>query len=80
MPDLHLQFFVEVDASEVGFGAILSQQSPKDNRIHPCAFFSHRLTPAEHNYDVGNRELLAVKEALEEWRHWWEGAELPFQL
>ena len=30
------------------------------------------------NYDVGNRELLAVRAALEEWRHWLEGAEHPF--
>ena len=29
---------------------------------------------AEHNYNVGNRELLAVKWALEGWRHWLEGA------
>ena len=28
--------------------------------------------------DVGNRKLLAVKLALEEWRHWLEGAEHPF--
>ncbi|KAK3517182.1 hypothetical protein QTP70_000778 [Hemibagrus guttatus] len=30
------------------------------------------------NYDIGNRELLAVKLALEEWRHWLEGAKHPF--
>ncbi|KAI3377400.1 hypothetical protein L3Q82_008590 [Scortum barcoo] len=28
--------------------------------------------------NVGNKELLAVKVALEEWRHWLEGAEQPF--
>jgi len=28
------------------------------------------LSPAERNYDVGNRELLPLKLALEEWRHW----------
>jgi hypothetical protein len=39
---------------------------------------SHRLIPAEGNYDVGNRELLAVKMVLEEWRHRLEGAEHPF--
>ncbi len=44
-PDPSRQFVVEVDASEVGVGAILSQRSPSDNKIHPCAFFSHRLTP-----------------------------------
>ncbi|KAL3983525.1 myosin XVIII [Sarotherodon galilaeus] len=32
----------------------------------------------QRNYDIGDRELLAVKLALEEWRHWLEGAEQPF--
>ncbi|KAI2664272.1 Transposon Tf2-9 polyprotein [Labeo rohita] len=77
-PDTTHQFIVEVDASNVGVGAVLSQRSPLDNRIHPCAFFSHRLSPAERYYDVGNRELLAIRLALCEWRHWLEGAALPF--
>ncbi|KAF7641247.1 hypothetical protein LDENG_00287690, partial [Lucifuga dentata] len=72
-PDPTCQFIVEVDASEIGVGAVLSQRSPVDQKLHPCAFFSHRLTTAESNYDMGNRELLAVKLALEEWRHWLEG-------
>lgn len=76
-PDSSKQFTVEVDASEVGVGAILSQRS-SDNKLHPCAVFSHRLSPAERNYDVGNRELLAIRLALGEWRHWLEGASLPF--
>ncbi|KAI3368531.1 hypothetical protein L3Q82_025536, partial [Scortum barcoo] len=54
------------------------KRSATDNRIHPCAFLSRKLTPAERNYDVGNKELLAVKVVLEEWRHWLEGAEQPF--
>ncbi len=62
----------------MGVGAVLSQRSSSDERIHPCAFFSHRLTPTERNYDIGNRELLAVKLALEEWRHWLDGAGFPF--
>lgn len=78
LPDTKRQFIVEVDASEVGVGAVLSQRSPIDNKVHPCAFLSRKLSPAERNYDVGNRELLAVKAALEEWRHWLEGAEVPF--
>ena len=77
-PDPSRQFIVEVDASDVGVGAVLSQRSSEDHRIHPCAFFSYKLDPAERNYDIGNRELLAVKLALEEWRHWLEGAEQPF--
>ncbi|KAL0198466.1 hypothetical protein M9458_007006, partial [Cirrhinus mrigala] len=77
-PDPTRQFVVEVDASEVGVGAVLSQRSPSDNKMHPCAFFSHRMSSSERNYDIGNRELLAVKLALEEWRHWLEGLGVPF--
>lgn len=36
------------------------------------------LSPVEQNYDVGNRELLAVVLALQEWRDWFEGAQHPF--
>lgn len=78
MPDSERQFVVEVDASDVGVGTVLSQRSGTDHKLHPCAFFSRRLSPAERNYDIGNRELLAVKMALEEWRHWLEGAKDPF--
>ena len=79
-PDPERQFIVEVDASDTGVGAVLSQRSAKDQKVHPCAFFSRKLSTAERNYDVGNRELLAVKLALEEWRHWLEGSEQPFSL
>ncbi|KAF7640569.1 hypothetical protein LDENG_00034530, partial [Lucifuga dentata] len=78
MPESDRQLVVDVDASDVGVGAILSQRSAADQKLHPCAFFSRRLTPAEKNYDIGNRELLAVKLALEEWRHWLEGSKVPF--
>ncbi len=77
-PDPTRQFVVEVDASEVGVGAVLSQRATSDDKLHPCAFFSHRLSPAERNYDIGNRELLAIKLAWEEWRHWLEGSGFPF--
>lgn len=67
-----------MDASDTGVGAVHSQCSPSDNKLHPCAFFSRRLSLAEQNYDTENRELLAVKLALEEWRHWLKGAVHPF--
>ncbi|KAK3545117.1 hypothetical protein QTP70_000990 [Hemibagrus guttatus] len=79
-PDPERPFVVEVDASTTGVGAVLSQQQGKPLRLHPCAFFSRKLNPAEENYDIGNRELLAVKLALEEWRHWLEGAKHPFTV
>uniref|UniRef100_A0A4W5K2I5 ribonuclease H n=1 Tax=Hucho hucho TaxID=62062 RepID=A0A4W5K2I5_9TELE len=71
-PDPSLAFIVEVDASEAGIGAVLSQRSGSPPKLCPCAFFSKKLSPAEQNYDVGDRELLAVVRALKAWRHWLE--------
>ncbi|KAK3547304.1 hypothetical protein QTP86_018825 [Hemibagrus guttatus] len=79
-PDPNKPFIVEVDASTTGVGAVLSQQQGNPSHLHPCAFFSRKLNPAERNYEIGNRELLAVKLALEEWRHWLEGAKHPFTV
>uniref|UniRef100_A0A6I8RAB1 Gypsy retrotransposon integrase-like protein 1 n=1 Tax=Xenopus tropicalis TaxID=8364 RepID=A0A6I8RAB1_XENTR len=79
-PEPHLPFFIEVDASDVGAGAILSQRHSADGKLHPCAYFSKKFSSAEQNYDIGNRELLAVKLALEEWRHLLEGASHPVTI
>ena len=78
MPHPQRQFVVEVDASNKVVDAVLSQRSEHDGKMHPCAFLSRRLSKAEWNFDVGNQELLAVKLALEEWRHWLEGVNQPF--
>uniref|UniRef100_A0A3B1KEA5 Gypsy retrotransposon integrase-like protein 1 n=1 Tax=Astyanax mexicanus TaxID=7994 RepID=A0A3B1KEA5_ASTMX len=77
-PNPELPFVVEVDASESGVGAVLSQRSGSPPKLFPIAFFSRKLSSAECNYGIGDRELLAVKMALEEWRHWLEGAVHPF--
>lgn len=45
---------MEVDASETGMGAVLSQRFEEKPKLHPVAFFSKKLSPAEHNY-IGNQ-------------------------
>ena len=78
-PDPKAQFIVEVDASNVGVGAILSQRSAGDSKVHLCVY-THPLSLAKQNYDIGNKELLTVKLTLEEWWQWLEGAQVPFQV
>ena len=67
-PDPKAQFIVEVDSSNVGVGAILSQRSAGDSKVLPCAFYSHHLSLAEQNYDIWNKDLLAVKLADSGWK------------
>ncbi|KAI2647069.1 Transposon Tf2-9 polyprotein [Labeo rohita] len=72
-------FVVEVDASDVGVGAVLSQRGP-DGKLHPCSFFSRKFNSTQQRYGVGDRELLAIKWALKEWRHWLQGGGDPFTV
>ncbi|KAI2663997.1 Transposon Tf2-8 polyprotein [Labeo rohita] len=50
-PDPELPFTVKVDASTTGVGAVLSQAVGEPPILHPCAFYSRKLSPAEQNYD-----------------------------
>lgn len=79
-PDPKKPFIVEVYASETVVGAILSQRFRERPKLHPMAYYSKKLPPAEQNYDIGNSELPAIKLALEVWRHWLEGALHPFMI
>jgi RNase H-like domain found in reverse transcriptase/Integrase zinc binding domain len=41
---------------------------------HPCAYLSKSLMKEQRNYDTGDRELLAIVQALKEWRHYIQGS------
>lgn len=49
-------------------------------QLHPRAYYFRKLSPVLRNYDIGNRELLAIKLVLEEWWHWLEGTQHPFTV
>lgn len=72
MPDMDAPFRVEADASDFAMGAILSQKDASGD-WRPVAYFSKALQPAERNYDIHDKELLAVVRALETWRPYLEG-------
>ena len=61
---------VETDASDYALGAILSTISDSDK----IAFHSRTFTSPELNYDIHDKELLAIFEAFKCWRHYLEGS------
>ena len=75
LPDNSRPFRIEADSLDFATGAVLSQQSKEDNKWHPVAFLSKSLSPVERNYEIHDKEMLAIVRALEEWRHFVEGAE-----
>jgi len=73
-------FQVEVDSSDFATGAVLSQQSTTDGKWHPMVFYSKSLSSMEQNYEIHDKEMLAIIHTLEEWRHFLEGAIHPIEI
>ena len=66
MPDQTRPFQIKTDASKYATGAVLTQLDSNGDR-HPISFISKTFSPAEQNYKLYDRELLAIIQALEEW-------------
>ena len=78
LPDENSPFHVECDTSEYALGAVLSQEC--DGKWHPVAFLSKAMTDTERNYEIYNKELLAVMTSLSEWRHFLMGSKYTFEV
>ena len=78
-PDTCSPFVVETDASDFALGGIVSQYD-QQQQLHPVAYFSRQFTSAERNYEIYDRELLAVHECLKEWRYFLQGGLHPVTI
>ena len=81
-PEYNKPFFLATDASAYGVGAVLSQEGELHPRTkkptqHPIAYYSATFTPTERNYDIYERELLAILKVLEHWRPHLAATEIP---
>ena len=65
---------LETNSSDYINGGVLSQYND-DGVLHPVAFYSKNITPAECNYHIYDKELLAIIRCLEHWRADLEGTD-----
>ena len=72
-PNPDKPFELEIDASNYATGAVLFQRDEQGKRIE-VGYHSKGLNLAERNYDVYDREFLALIRALKFWRHLLQGS------
>lgn len=71
---------LEPDSSGWASGGVLTQRDTTLQAWRPVAFFSARHSPAECNYDIHDKELLAVVKCVKEWNSELRGLSKPFTI
>jgi len=78
-PDLDKKIRMEVDVSDYAMEGVLSMKC-EDGKWRPVAFLSKSLNETERNYEIHDKEILAVIRGLENWRHLLEDAKIKFEV
>ena len=78
-PDIDKKMRMEVDALDYATGGVLSMEC-RDGLWRPVAFLSKSLNETERNYEIHDKEMLAIIRGLEAWRHLLEGAQYKFEI
>ena len=70
---------MEVDTSDYAMGGVLSMEC-EDSRWRPVAFLSKSLNKTKRNYEIHDKEILAIVRGLENWRHLLEDTHFKFEI
>ena len=73
-------FWIKVDSSDFATETVISQQFKDDDKWQLVVFLSKSLSAVERNYEIHNKEMLAIIWAMEEWRHFLEVVLLQLEL
>ena len=88
-PDFGKKFYLQADTSLYGVGTVLSQEGKhltpmlaKQQKpiLHPIAYYLATFTQTKRNYDIYERELLAMMKALAHWRQYLGWTKEPFVI
>jgi len=79
VPDLDREMQVEADTLDYATGGVLSVKC-EDRKWRPVAFISKSMNPTKRNYEIHNKEMLAVIRCLEAWKHYLEGMKVQFEI
>jgi len=77
--DLDKKMRMKVDVLDYAMGEVLSMEG-EDGKWRPVAFLSKSLNETERNYEIHDKEMLAIIRGLESWRHLLEGARFKFKI
>ena len=72
------KFRVEINASGHTIGGVLSQE--QDGKWKPIVFLSRMIQSVERNYEIYDKELLAIVETLTKWRQYLLDALETFEI
>jgi hypothetical protein len=73
-PNESREFIIETDASDFAIAGVLSQEDD-NGLLRPVCFYSRKLAQAEVNYEIYDRELLAIVSCFKEWRHYLQASD-----
>ena len=73
------KIIIEINTFDYALRVVFSEKS-LNKKFHPVAFYSQKLTPAEMNYEIYNKELIVMIKAFRKWYHYFKGAKYKIEV